>query len=91
LAEYELESSQFSAQWGLAGVRFGVWGSDAPPEVTEANTALGDDIYAESFFIPEMPGDAMPTDYVVDAAGTVLSIERMYRGPWTLAVPWPWQ
>jgi predicted RNA-binding protein with PUA-like domain len=41
---------------------------------------LGEDIYAESFFISELPGDAMPTDYVVDADGTIRSIERMYRG-----------
>lgn len=89
LVPFNLEYSEFVERWGLAGARFGIWGPPAPAEVNEANAELGDDIY-EPFFIPEMPGDAMPTDYVVDADGTILSIERMYRGPWTLAVPWPW-
>lgn len=90
LSEYDLAALEFAEQWGLAGIRIGIWGPLAPPEVREANAALGQDIYAESFFISELPGDAMPTDYVVDADGTIRSIERMYRGPWTLAVPWPW-
>jgi hypothetical protein len=89
IAEFDLESDDFSAQWGLDGIRFGIWGPPAPAEVNEANQAFGDNLY-DPFFIPEMPGDAMPTDYVIDEAGTILSIERMYRGPWTLAVPWPW-
>jgi hypothetical protein len=33
----------------------------------------------------------MPTDFVMDADGVVRSIERMYRGPWTLVVPGPWE
>jgi hypothetical protein len=80
---------EFAEQWGLDGIRFGIWGD--PPEVLAANAEFGEDIYYETFFIDDMPGDAMPTDYVVDAEGTIVSIERMYRGPWTLAVPWPWQ
>ncbi|MFO7566688.1 MAG: hypothetical protein R6X02_28855 [Enhygromyxa sp.] len=88
MAEFDLQGG-FARRWGLEGARFGIWGPPAPPEVNEANAAYGDDIYAP-FFIPEMPGDAMPTDYVVDAEGTIVSIERMYRGPWTLVVPWPW-
>jgi hypothetical protein len=89
LAEFHLSASQFPERWGLAGARFGIWGPPAPAEVNEANRDYGDDLYFP-FFIQQMPGDAMPTDYVIDAEGTILSIERMYRGPWTLAVPWPW-
>ncbi|HVH98917.1 MAG TPA: hypothetical protein VM869_09410, partial [Enhygromyxa sp.] len=84
LVEYNVQGYEFAEQWGLAGVRFGLWGPEAPPEVWAANSVFGDDIYAESFFIQAMPGDAMPTDYVVEADGTIRSIERMYRGPWTL-------
>lgn len=89
LSDFALESIEFVEQWGLDGARFGIWGPLAPPDVIEANAAYGDNLY-DSFFIPAMPGDAMPTDYVIGEDGTIRSIERMYRGPWTLVVPWPW-
>jgi hypothetical protein len=88
LAEFDLEAGEFPERWGLTGARFGIWGPPAPAEVNQANVEFGENIYQTSFFIQEMPGDAMPTDYVVDAEGTIMSIERMYRGPWTLVSPW---
>lgn len=89
LSDFDLRTDGFIERWGLEGARFGIWGPYAPTEVYEANAVYGEDIYMR-FFIQEMPGDAMPTDYVVTETGTISSIERMYRGPWTLAVPWPW-
>ena len=63
--------------------------STAAPEAGEANDYIDpDDIYAP-LWIEALPGDAMPTDYVIDEQGVVRSIERMYRGPWTLVVPSP--
>lgn len=89
LTDFDLRQ-HFVGQWGLDGVRVGVWGQHAPAEVQEANALDGADLYMTRFFIQNMPGDAMPTDYVVADDGMIRSIERMYRGPWTLAVPWPW-
>ncbi len=89
LSEFDLEADEFAAQWGLDGLRFGIWGPVAPPDVDETNAAFGDNLY-DPFFISEMPGDAMPTDYVIGPDATIRSIERMYRSRWTLVVPWPW-
>jgi hypothetical protein len=86
---FDVEGDQFPQRWGLEGLRFGIWGPPAPAAVNQANANYGDDLY-QSFFIQAMPGDAMPTDYVIDGEGRVVSIERMYRGPWTLVSPWPW-
>ena len=76
----------FMDRWSLGALVLGGWGPSTG--VAEANAWLeADDVY-RPFFIAELPGDAMPTDYVIDAGGTVRSIERMYRGPWALVVPW---
>jgi len=44
----------------------------------------------ESFWVPELPGDAVIMDYTLGPDGQVRSIERMYRGLWPLVEPWPW-
>jgi hypothetical protein len=90
LGSFDPGQDGFANRWALDGARFGLWGV-AAPEIGDANDFIDtEDIYMP-FFIPTMPGDAMPTDYVMDANGVIRSIERMYRGPWTLAVPWPWE
>ena len=91
ITEFEVVQSGFTRRWALDGATIGMWG-DAATSTNEANAGLGgDDLYWASFFIDTMPGDAMPTDYVIDVDGTIRSIERMYRGPWSLAVAWPWE
>lgn len=89
ISEYNIVEDGFAARWGLEGTVYGHWGTLAPAAVQDANAVYGDDLYAP-FFIAELPGDAMPTDYVIDEQGVVRSIERMYRGPFSLRVPWPW-
>ncbi len=83
--------SSFVEHWALEPLEFGHFGADAPPEVNAANAAYGgeDDIF-RAFIVYDLPGDSITTDYVLDAAGRVRSVERMYRGPWSLAVPGPW-
>jgi hypothetical protein len=80
----------FAQRWGLEAVEFGLYGHEAPPEVDEANAASGVEDLLGVFIVAELPGNADVSDYVLDADGTVLSIERMYRGPWSLAEPAPW-
>ena len=89
LTNFDVDKDNFIANWALSGATVGMWGN-AAPEIGDANDHIDDyDIY-EPLWIELIPGDAMPTDYVVDAQGVVHSIERMYRGPWTLVEPWPW-
>ena len=89
LTNHAVDQGDFIAHWALSGATFGMWGA-AAPEVGDANDYIDDfDIY-EPLWIELIPGDAMPTDYIVDGQGVVHSIERMYRGPWTLVEPWPW-
>jgi hypothetical protein len=90
LGSFNPDQDGFANRWALDGARFGLWGV-AAPEVGDANDFIDDEDIYMPFFIPTMPGDAMPTDYVMDAQGVIRSIERMYRGPWTLVVPWPWE
>lgn len=90
LTNFDIALDGFSERWGLAGVTFGMWGV-AAPTVGDANDWIDDEDIYMPFFIQELPGDAMPTDFVMDSHGVVLSIERMYRGPWTLVVPGPWE
>jgi hypothetical protein len=90
LTNFDVAADGFPERWGLEGVTFGMWGI-AAPTVADANDWISsEDIYMP-FFIYELPGDAMPTDFVMDGDGVVRSIERMYRGPWTLVVPGPWE
>ncbi|KIG17426.1 hypothetical protein DB30_03345 [Enhygromyxa salina] len=89
LGSFDPKQDGFANRWALDGASFGLWGV-AAPELGDANDFIDDEDIYMPFFIPTMPGDAMPTDYVMDGQGVILSIERMYRGPWTLAVPWPW-
>ena len=85
----ELSAGGEREGWALAGATFGLWGA-AAPAVGDANDYIdSEDIYAK-LWNELIPGDAMPTDYVMDAQGTIRSIERMYRGPWTLVEPYPW-
>lgn len=79
-------SLTFARRWGLEDAMHGLFGPELPAEVDESNAALyGDDLF-RSFIVYDIPGDAWTTDYELSADGRVLSIERMYRGPWTLAV-----
>jgi hypothetical protein len=90
LTNFDVAIDGFIERWGLEGVTFGMWGV-AAPNVADANDWLDDEDIYQPFFIQGLPGDAMPTDFVMDADGVVRSIERMYRGPWTLVVPGPWE
>jgi hypothetical protein len=83
-------SHGFARRWGLEAVEFGLYGPEAPPEVDAANAAFGGDDLLGVFIVSDLPGNADVSDYVLDADGTVLSIERMYRGAWSLAEPAPW-
>jgi hypothetical protein len=90
LTNFDISLDGFPQRWGLEGITFGMWGVAAPTVGTANDWIDPEDIY-KHFFIQNMPGDAMPTDYVMDADGFIRSIERMYRGPWTLVVPAPWE
>jgi hypothetical protein len=90
LTNFDVAVDGFGERWGLEGVTFGMWGV-AAPNVADANDWIDDEDIYMPFFIHELPGDAMPTDFVMDGEGVVRSIERMYRGPWTLVVPGPWE
>ncbi len=87
ISQYDIARDGFASRWGLWGATFGYYGSYASAEVIELDSAFEADVYL-SFFIQRLPGDAMPTDYSVGADGIVRSVERMYRGPWTLRVPY---
>ena len=87
ISQYDVAHDGFAERYGLWGASFGYYGPYASAEVAEHNAGFAADVY-ESFFIQRMPGDAMPTDYSIGADGIVRSVERMYRGPWTLRVPW---
>jgi hypothetical protein len=80
----------FARRWGLEAVEFGLYGPEAPPEVDAANAGFGGQDLLGVFIVAALPGNADVSDYVLDADGTVLSIERMYRGAWSLAVPATW-
>ncbi len=90
LTNFDVAVDGFPQRWGLEGVTFGMWGVAAPTVAHENDWLSEDDIYF-SFFVYDLPGDAMPTDFVMGEDGIVRSIERMYRGPWTLVVPGPWE
>lgn len=90
LTNFDVSIDGFPDRWGLDGVTFGMWGVAAPLVAHDNDWLDPDDIYMP-FFIHELPGDAMPTDFVMDGDGVVRSIERMYRGPWTLVTPGPWE
>jgi hypothetical protein len=89
VSDTDLVVDGFAARRNLDGVRLGLYGETAPPEVAEANAAYDEDLY-QSFFVPELPGDAVIMDYVIDPDARVTALERTYRGPWTLVVPGPW-
>lgn len=89
LSNTDLILDGFAARRSLDGVRLGLYGDTAPAPVAEANAAFDEDLY-KSFFVPELPGDAVIMDYVIDPDARVTSLERTYRGPWSLVVPGPW-
>lgn len=80
----------FAHRWGLEVLDFGLYGPQAPPEVDAANAGFGGEDLLSVFIVDLLPGNADVSDYVMDAEGRVLSIERMYRGPWSLVEPAPW-
>ncbi len=58
--------------------------NDPPPDVTAVNEPL-EPLYDYGFWIEQLPGGAHhPTDYVVAADGTVVAVERSYRGAYPL-------
>lgn len=90
LTDYDVAADGFVPRWNVDALSIGMWGV-AAPGLGGANDWIDEaDIY-RPFFIEELPGDAMPTDYVIDGDGTIRSIERMYRGVYTLVVPGPWE
>ena len=80
----------FAQRWGLGAVEFGLYGHQAPPEVDAANAAFGGEDLLGVFIVHQLPGNADVSDYVMDEHGVVESIERMYRGPYSLVDPAPW-
>jgi hypothetical protein len=90
LTDFDVATDGFPERWGLEGMTFGMWGT-AAPIVADANDWIDEEDIYMPFFIQELPGDAMPTDFVVDGDGVVGAIEGMDRGPWTLVVPGPWE
>jgi hypothetical protein len=59
----------------------GFYGVTAPPEVQAADAHFGAELYESSFMLTQIPGGANhPTDYVIDEAGVVESVERVYYG-----------
>jgi hypothetical protein len=89
LTDTNLVLDGFVERWAIGALDLGLWGLAAPPEINDANAAYGDDLFG-TFYVPGLPGDASIMNYVISADGRVRSLERMYRGPWSLALPWPW-
>ena len=77
-----------AAPWAALGVEFGLFGSEAPPEVDATNgPRVGENLFS-AMVVDAIPGDALASDYELDGDGRVIAIERSYQGPWSLAVPW---
>lgn len=74
----------FGRRWLIEDAPVGLFGPQAPAEVNEANSPLYGEDLLRAFVVTGLPGDAMTSDYELDAAGRVESLERSYRGPWTL-------
>lgn len=89
LSDTNLVLDGFARRHSLDGLLLGYWGLAASPETRAANSAYAEELY-ESFWVPELPGDAVIMDYTLGPDGQVRSIERMYRGLWPLVEPWPW-
>jgi hypothetical protein len=67
-------------RWALAGVPWGVFGSDyLGAGLIDLNPWT--DLYEQGFGLHELPGAAYhPTDYEIDDQGVVIAVEREYRG-----------
>ncbi|MEZ4266779.1 MAG: hypothetical protein R3F39_10405 [Myxococcota bacterium] len=77
---------QFIAQWRLDHLTHA--SHDAPSGILlldSGDIAYGPTLYSDVLFLGQWPGGAHhPSDYVVDEAGIVRGIERLYRGAWPL-------
>jgi hypothetical protein len=81
LTESDIATDGYAAQWDLLrpGTRMGHHGYLAPPEVIAHNG--GERLYEDRFQNTGLPRAAShPTNYGVDASGTVLWVETAYRG-----------
>ncbi|PRP91290.1 hypothetical protein ENSA5_56390 [Enhygromyxa salina] len=89
ITDVDLYLNRFANHWAIENLPTGLWGPTAPPEVAAANAAYGDELL-RTFVVEELPAGSSTSDYVIDEDNQIKSLERMYRGPWTLALPWPW-
>lgn len=71
-------------RWALVGVPWGVFGPDyLGPALIGLNP--WPELYEQGFGLHELPSAAYhPTDYELDATGTVIAVEREYRGRYPL-------
>jgi len=89
LTDFAIDQSGYVDDWDLDSLELGLWGA-AAPAIGDANAELAPSALEGPFIIADMPGDAHPIDYVITGDGIIRSIERTYRGPWSLVVGWPW-
>jgi hypothetical protein len=75
-------------RWPVPNLRLAYYGSmfdDVPREVEAVVARYGGDLYERGFVNSKMlAGARHPTDYTVDAQGTVRAVERLYRGAFPL-------
>ena len=67
-------------RWGLDDANWGYFEPFVlPPDIAALNPY--ENLYEDGFVIYELPADAHhPTNYVIDDDGTVVAVEREYRG-----------
>lgn len=79
---------EFQRRWGLRHARFVYYGGPfdpVPDEVRRSVAPYGEDLYYDTFVNSSLrSGAAHPTDYTVEADGTVVAVERLYRGRYLL-------
>ncbi len=80
----ESNRNNFLDRWKLRGLRHGFTGGhvgiDVSEYVQETNSKFGALVY-DNGFMGTLPGGAKhPTDYLIDATGQVLSVQRNYMG-----------
>jgi len=74
-------------RWRLSGLLRGYTddASSWSSAVGAVDSAFGRVVYDDGFLLDEIPGSALhPTDYSVDASGTVVAVEKEYRAGFTL-------
>ncbi len=77
----------YGVRWPLPMDRGYFYTEPEPSELATANARYGSgDTYFNAFHI-YLPGDAHPTDYLLDGDGRVRAVERMYRGRYGFPIP----